>query len=265
MRIQNAGRALTLNGPAVWDASYTSDSLAVMNAVFAGLSGQTASAVLDQFKLHVAAHIFMLTDYAQASTANAYYVGDNSGRATEYFYGIADNASKLAISNPLPTHSVDFYGTPLMPIAAIGYWLYGSGADRYVHIESLNLQMVVSDFSPITEVLNSATTTAGSYAINKAFTYNVFSKTPINLPAAGMLGRVSGNVQGTLAVAADGTYSFTGQYTLNDDLYDAGTSNRTPTQEALTTFLRALGDTFGHTDYTIKIMGAKSITFSGSK
>ncbi|WP_143514210.1 lipid II-degrading bacteriocin [Pseudomonas syringae] len=108
-------------------------------------------------------------------------------------------------------------------------------------------------------------TVPGRYAINSPFSYNTFSKAPINLPVAGVFGRVNGNIIGDLVIHADNTYTFTGHYTLNKDIYDADKSNRSYWQETLTTFLHDLGNTFGHVDYTINIIGTQPVVFSGRK
>ncbi|WP_050585740.1 lipid II-degrading bacteriocin [Pseudomonas syringae USA007] len=266
IRIKEAAQNLTLNGRAVWAAAETCDNFLVMNEVFKGLSGQARFAVETQLKMHAQVQAYAVSSYRPNKFRNAYYVGDGCGRVAEGDYGKMLNNNQLRhIEGVLPRSTIDFYGSPVMPIAAIAYWLFGGGEDRNVNIGSLNLQMVLSDFKPITDVLNNPATVSGCYAIDAPFSYNTFSKAPINLPVAGVFGRVNGNVSGTLVINSDNTYSFTGHYMLNKDTYDADESNRSYWQEALTTFLRGLGDTFGRTDYTINIIGTQPVVFFGRK
>lgn len=198
-----------------------------------------------------------------AGVSGHYAIGD-IGR-TEKTYARAYYA--VAVANKYTPQYIsqqhyDFYGTALMPIAGIYYWLFGGGATRYVNIGALGLSMVPSDFKPVMDAV--AANGPGTYTINEPFQYNSF-RFMLNLHAAGLLGRVSGNVSGTVSVGADGNWAFDGSYTLNPDRYDADHSNRTYMQEKLTDFLRFLGDRFGSNDYQIVIEGSQKINFSGRK
>ncbi|WP_032620806.1 lipid II-degrading bacteriocin [Pseudomonas syringae] len=266
IRIKEAAENLTLNGRAVWAAAETCDNFLVMEEVFKGLSGQSRFMVETQLKMHAQVQAYAVSHYQLSRFRTAYYVGNGYGRVAEGDYGKMVNSRKMRhIEGVLPSNAVDFYGSPIMPIAAVAYWLFGGGADRNMNIGSLNLQMVLSDFKPIIDVLNNPATAPGVYPIDAPFSYNTFSKAPINLPVAGVLGRVSGNIGGHLVINADNTYTFTGQYVLNKDVYDADASNRSYWQETLTTFLHGLGEVFGHVDYTINIIGAQPVVFSGRK
>lgn len=266
---QNAS-ALLYNGRGVWDAFRTGNTLKVMEECFKGLSGKNKAQVEQQLRYHCEGGLALYSANAAAPLPKRYVlVGHGPSDAvdwdvqTEYGFQIA-GIRELPLSVPYRANSVDFYGTLMMPLAAIGYWIFGGGKPRNVHIESLNLQMVARDFQPIKALLDDPSK-VGAFRINDPFSYNVFDKAPIDLPAAGMLGRISGNVQGTLEIKADGTFVFHGIYSLNPDLYDAGKSNRTWAQEALTTFLNGLGEAFGHADYYINILGTKTVQLSGTR
>ncbi|MFK3794745.1 lipid II-degrading bacteriocin [Pseudomonas sp. NPDC088444] len=260
-----AGRNMILNGDGVFTAISTNNSLTVMAEAFKGLSNQPKELVLQQLKIHADTAQFQLGWYPNIH-AEPYYIGDGRGDFLEPVYGnVLIGALPINYSTPFQTHTLDFYGAPNMPLGAIAYWLWGGGQPRNVRIESLNLKMDVQDFPPITALLNDPSKVGRFVIADQPFSYNTFSKGAVNLPAAGMLGRVSGTVEGTLDIQPNGTYFFSGSFKLNSDFYDADASNRTWGQEALTTFLKALGDTFGHTDYYINILGAQTLQYSGTR
>lgn len=267
--------ALLFNGEELWRAagkwSAQSNPLKVMEECFKGLSGKTKAQVERQFRYHCEGALSFARGYSGLPAANKYlYVGAGphgfGGSVTQNVY-----ANQIAfqevppLAAPYRANPIDFYGNVMMPLTAIGYWLFGGGKDRNVRIESLGLKMIATDFDPIRNILNDASKPAGSYPIDDFFSYNIFNQSPINLPAAGTFGRVSGNLKGELVLKADGSYTFSGGFTLKQDQYDAGGSNRTPTQEALTTFLRGLGDVFGHQDYYINFLGEQKVNFSGKR
>lgn len=269
--------AVLFNGDALWRAAGawradgSGNSLKVMEECFKGLSGKTKTEVERQFRYHCEGALAFHTPYAGITAAHRYlYVGVGSvGGAAKVTQNVYGNHIAFGYFPPLAApyraNPIDFYGNVLMPLTAIGYWLFGGGIDRNVRIESLGLKMAATDFKPLTAVLSDVSKGAGTYKVEEPFSYNIFDQSPINLPAAGTLGRVSGNLKGNLVVGADSSYTFSGVFTLNRDLYDAGGSNRTPTQEGLTTFLRGLGDVFGHTDYYINILGEQKVSFSGKR
>ncbi|MBB1617024.1 hypothetical protein A9978_31705 [Pseudomonas sp. UMC65] len=251
------------NGDRVYGAMFTNNSLSVMSECFRGLSMQPLETVKSQMAMHCTAALRTMQFYKRLpGTLGPYFAGAGNGSIAMMGYSTFTSVDNGVLER---SNGVDFYGDPLMPMQAIGYWLFGKGVTRNVRIESLNLQMVATDFKPIVNILSNPDKGAGAYRIKEPFSYNVFDKAPIDLPAAGMLGRISGEVEGTLELRPNGTYSFNGVYRLNPDLYDAGSSNRTPAQEGLTTFLRRLGETFGHTDYSINIVGEKTVSFSGGR
>ncbi|MCJ2372194.1 hypothetical protein [Pseudomonas sp. RGM 3321] len=194
IRIKETAQNLTLNGRAVWAAAETCDNFIVMNEVFKGLSGQARFEVETQLKMHAQVQAYAVSHYWPSKFRDACYVGNGGGRAAEGDYGkIVNNHALRHIEGVLPRNTIDFYGSPSMPIAAIAYWIFGGGEECNVNVGSLNLQMVLSDFKFITDVLNNPATAPGHYAINSPFSYNTFSKAPVSLPVAGVFGRVNGN------------------------------------------------------------------------
>lgn len=248
------------NGPNMFTCANSGDVEGTLQACFSGFNGLTAAQVQNQLKMHADAQKWYLNSASQPGASNLttpYAVVHPHD--SELLYGIA--YFKQADYAGVPNH-YDFFGTALMPIAGIYYWLFGGGQTRYVNIGSLNLSMVPSDFKPVMDVVNS--NGPGSYFINQGFEYNTF-RFALNLWAAGLLGRISGTVTGTLNIAADGSWTFDGGFTLNPDRYDADHSNRSYMQEALTDFLRYLGNTYGSNDYQIVIEGSQSVHLSGHK
>lgn len=263
--IQTAAEKMTLNGTAVWAAVSASNPIMVLDEVCKGLSGQDLITVRTQLAMHCYA-AFTMAQNPEAIGVGPYKMEAERNNTLATFYGQFLTVNSINWTDSFQAHAVDFYGTPMMPVVAIGYWLFGGGQDRNVHIGSLNLTMVATDFTPITGILNNAANGAGTYQLQSApFSYNTFNKAPLDLPAAGMIGRVSGNLSGVLNISADGGYSFSGSYTLNSDLYNADMSNRSWLQESLTTFLSSLGDAFGHTDYKINFLDSQSVEFTGNR
>ncbi|SDS65834.1 Colicin M [Pseudomonas cedrina] len=254
---------MMLNGEGIREAAQRCDSLAVMEQAFLGFSGQVEISLRQDLQVHCQAALTLLQTYSSYNGA-PYYIGNGRGDYFEPAWGSLLYSGPITREIPFRANGIDFYGTPLMPLAAIGYWIYGGGQDRNVHIASLNLQLLPRDFQPIAKLLNDPNN-LGTFEINEPFSYNIFDKAPIDVPAAGMLGRVSGNVKGTLVIQSDGTYGFNGSYSLNRDYYDADKSNRTWAQEALTTFLKGLGESFGHNDYYINILGEQAVQYSGTR
>ncbi|HGM5580774.1 TPA: lipid II-degrading bacteriocin [Pseudomonas putida] len=260
-----AAENMCLNGAELWSAVERNDSLATLDAACKGLSAQSSLVLNQQMQIHCYS-AFALNGEAPGQGWSPDGLFGDKVISVRMGYGKFLASSSTQWSQAFNRHEIDFYGTPLMPIAAIGYWLFGNGITRNVRIGSLNLQMVATDFTPITDLLALQSTGPGTYRLNaENFSYNAFSKAPLDIPAAGMIGRVSGKLTGDLTVFADGTYNFSGSYTLNPDVYDAGQSNRTWGQEALTTFLRALGDKFGHADYEIHFIGSQDVQFNGTR
>jgi hypothetical protein len=164
-----------------------------------------------------------------------------------------------------PTNAFASYGNPLMFIDALDHWIRGDGAQRTVHIESLNLKMSILDFPKISEAIENPGYGPGTYSFDIPFSTNIFNHGTKDFWSATVFGRVSGKVRGTLVMLEDDTYRFEGNYSLNPDRFDADPSNRPFLQEAATTFLSKLGATLGHKDYQINFFGEKSVSFSGRR
>ena len=250
-------RKLIANGLHVFTAANVLDIEGAMNASFVGLNGLNAQELKAQLTMHAAIQKSLL-ETRVALAAPASFVVRPQER-TEVLYASVTwgrNTAKV-------DHSAhpDFFGTPLMFMAGLYYWLYGSGQTRYVNIGSLNLQMVTRDISPVRDAV--ALNGPGTYNINSPFTYNTFGPGYLTSFAGLLLGRVSGNVAGVLTIAVDGSYVFDGSYTLNPDVFDADPNHRPPVQEALTTMLRAIGNQFGHVDYTIEVLGSQPFKLKG--
>jgi len=253
-------RKVFANGQGLFATANQGDSQGALQACFDGLVGLTEEQFKSQLRLHSDCQKYMLSTLV---SSRGYVSG--TGNAGEVHYSTAYfriMSGKKYSQKVIDSQHYDFYGTPLMPIAGIYYWLFGGGKTRYVNIGSLGLAMVPSDFKPVMDAV--ATKGPGTYAINDQFEYNAF-RFMLNLYAAGLIGRISGNVSGTLNIGSDGSWQFDGYYTLKPDAYDADHSNRTYMQEKLTDFLRFLGDRFGYNNYLIVIEGSQKISFSGRK
>jgi hypothetical protein len=228
-------------------------------AFLSGLNGLNAPQLAQQ----LAYHARVQRELSYIGKINSY--PDNaqlkltSSIATEAVY-----SRTWFMTQDTPERAVDydFYGTPIMAATGLYYWLFGDGQDRNVHISSLDLKINVGDIKPIANAINIQG--PGTYQINEGFSINTFDHAE-NWGTAGLLGRIGGTISGQLSIGADNSYSFNGNYSLGSDFYNADLSNRTWLQESATDFLRFLGDTFGHKDYTINVIGSQPIQFSGHK
>lgn len=253
-----AEHAIAGGGGVVLECS-RNDPLNVMDAFFKGLSQRPGDFVIGQLELQAKISRWSAANYGNFRLP-PYAVAPGRG-----FDAVNLAGTVVQQRVQYPPSAPDFYGTPLMPLAGIYYWVRGGGQTRYVHLGSLGLELVVTDFPAITAIINDLGNGPGTYPINANFEYNTFDRGVINVWAAGLLGRVNGHVQGSLTIDPAGAWSFDGSYTLNPDRYDAPKSNRTAFQEGLTTFLRGLGDSFGYQDYNIEFLDSLPLHFDGHR
>lgn len=262
LMIPLAARGQTLNGEGVWNAAATNDARATTIEVCKGLSGHDGNTIMSQLSMHAYMSSQDGTARFQAGMPGVL----NDQQAADLYMGYGQMLSwGINTWSGYDAHPIDFTGNVFMPITGIAYWLFGNGITRTVETKSLDLHMTATDFGPIQKILADPVTYGpGPYTVIEHYEYNTFDH-GADLAAAGLIGRINGTIYGTLIIGQDGSYTFSGEYSINDDVYDAPTSNRTWKQEALTDFLRGLGDAFGHTDYTIKFLGNKPVQFSGNR
>jgi hypothetical protein len=217
-----AASAIT-NGSNVLKAADTGDPIATLDEFFKGLSAQPRWYVQRQIEM-----VGAFTQWLRNGGYKRFY-GQNefglqpTGQHPGYRYGMGsmfgvyyDELSRLP-----PISDFGFYGNPLMPIAAIYYWVAGGGVPRSIDIRSLNLRMGLGDFKPIKDVLSNSNYSVGTYQVSSFFSTNLFTHAPTDLWAAGTLGRIGGDINGVLTINADNTYVFNGSYTLHPDKFDA--------------------------------------------
>ena len=257
----NAFTSSIANGHNVMNMAMTGDNINTLDAFFKGLSGRNAAYLEVQIRLlGTFTPWLMQGGYKGLADANPYGFTLAQAVHVPQLVGVYVQYPRTI----LPTSIPDFYGSVFMPIAAIYYWVKGGGKTRYVNIESLGLRMGPADLPIITNFVKNRAHGPGSYPISGKTSYNVFNHAS-DIAAAGVFGRISLNVQGTVTIHPDHTWSFAGKYSINPDRYDADVSRRTFTQEALTTFLRGIGDTLGHTDYMIEVRGEAPLNGSGRR
>lgn len=230
-------------------------------AVMEGLNGATDDKIRTQLEWHAKTQRFRTGASAADGYTNDQAFKVEIAGGTELLYG--DDWIRRMAPLPMDTRSqYDFFGTPIMAVAGVYYWLFGGGQDRYINIGSLNLSVVPHNFPPIVNAV--AANGPGTYQINEPFSMNTFDPW-INSWAGFLVGRIGGHVTGTLTISPTGSYDFVGSFTLDPDTFNADRSNRNFFQESATDFLRLLGDTFGHTDYVIRVEGSQSIHLTGQK
>ncbi len=250
------------NGERVFAAANSGNALAALDAFFQGLSARSAGYIFGQIQsLGLFSQWLAAGNYQQLINANAFGFLPTQAQFTATMFGLYYTQSR---TKP-PIQEFQFYGTPLMDIAAIYYWIAGNGQARAMNMRSLNLTMTIDDFQPIKDIVNNPAMGPGTYPISAAFSTNLFNHAPTNLWAAGVLGRVGGQVSGTLVLTSSNTYTFTGDFVFAPDAFDADSSHRPFPQEALTTFLRAIGNLFDAKTYIINFVGSQSVSISGTR
>ncbi|WP_052697982.1 lipid II-degrading bacteriocin [Luteibacter yeojuensis] len=257
------GKCAMTNGEKVFEAALRGDPLGTLTAFFEGLSARDGHFALGQLFIWNNLQVVLGEGYNRPIAANeAGLLAPNGRLAITHLAGLyvtrAGNAP-VEIKNP----AFDFWGTPLMSIAGIYYWVAGGGKSRRVRIASLGLHLVPRDFEPVQDILQNALNGPGLYEISGPFEHNTFDHGIQDVWAAGLIGRVKGWVTGKLEIRADHSYQFNGSFTLAPDTYDAGAGNRPFAQEALTSFLAGIGNTLGYKDYDIEFVGEQAVEGSG--
>lgn len=130
-------------------------------------------------------------------------------------------------------------------------------------VQGLNLTIVPSRLNAEARAFLKKPRPVGTEQVSIPFSHNTWTPILENGWAAGTVGRVSGTMSGIIVTQADGTYIIDVNYALNPDRYDADKSHRRWYEEALTDFLRWIGETFGHTDFTITFTGVRQLIWRG--
>lgn len=259
------GMGAMTNGPKVFAAAQAGDPIATAEAFFQGLSARSSNFVLGQLSIWKNFQVVLSEGYNRPISANDGGLIGADGRlsitALAGLYVTTAGNAPVEIANP----KFDFWGTPFMFASGMYYYVAGNGEKRRVRISSLGLHLVPRDFEPVTEILENALNGPGIYVISGKFEHNIFERGVADVWAAGLLGRVNGWVNGELEIRADHTYFFKGLYSIAEDTYDVGASNRPFAQEALTSFLEGVGNTLGHTDYQIEVVGWEAVEGSGNR
>ncbi|WP_454731423.1 MULTISPECIES: lipid II-degrading bacteriocin [Cupriavidus] len=255
---------LMYNGVKVFDQAQLGNPQGVLEEFCKGLSGRPGPFAWGQirswgeFTDHMAAHSLDIVGGSQYGLTLEQAMRPNFVAELAGLYQWQANG-RLTSADP----GRSWYGNPLLPIKALWHWIDGGGQSVRVPVEGLQLSLALDRIHGDFKALVQLNRTPGQYAINVPFSYNTFEPMLQNGWVGGTLGRVSGRIDGIVTVTENGHYSFRGRYTLNPDRYDADPNVRKFYQEALTTFLRWIGDTFGHTDYTIEFTGAAPLEFDG--
>jgi|GEM_PF-4205694 len=158
----------------------------------------------------------------------------------------------------------DFFGTMFIPVQGLYYWVFGGGKDRFIHINQLNLSNNINHFEPVKKVLMSNPGPGTHHFKNERLEINAFKGDLKDKPAAFLIGRIGGFMDGKLVINKDKSYRLDATYWLKEDKYNADlNTNRSPKSELATQVLAYIGEIFGHTDYTIYIEGKKKVHLEG--
>ncbi|RQV32100.1 lipid II-degrading bacteriocin [Burkholderia cenocepacia] len=163
-----------------------------------------------------------------------------------------------------PIESFKFYATPFFTLSAYYNWIRGNGEPKSVDLKSLRLGIGVQQISPIRDIIVNDAMGPGTYRIDAQFSTNLLSNQELIVGSA--LGRVSGHIQGELFLGSDDSFYFRGEYTLNPDKFDFDASRSRPSiQEALTTFVRKIGEFTDHKDFMIYFTGSQPLNVNGTR
>ncbi|WP_186141324.1 hypothetical protein [Burkholderia gladioli] len=99
--------------------------------------------------------------YQQVVGANQFGLTPAQAANTSTIFGLYATQQKQL----LPIEDFRFYGGPLMPLAGIYYWIEGRGAPRSMDVRSMNLDMEITDFKPITDIISNREMGPGTYQI----------------------------------------------------------------------------------------------------
>jgi len=259
------GTGAVANGAGVFNASMGLDSYAGLRCLEAfckGVSGRPGQYLKNQLTLVKGFHSYMAWYAELAGVSKDGFTREDSlvtdgakiaGLFGDYFY-------RKNTGWTFDSGDFDWHAGPLMPIAALAHWVDGNGQNVKLSLKGLGLSLRASNIQGNFNAEIQKSRAPGTYEIDMPFSYNTFNE---GLWVGGTVGRVNGQIRGTLTVYEDHTYTFDGKYSLNPDFYNADLSNRTWAQEALTDFLRWIGETFGHTDYFIEFDGEVPFSTSG--
>ncbi|WP_186188884.1 lipid II-degrading bacteriocin [Burkholderia gladioli] len=258
------GKVYLINGLNILGAASQGDTIATLTALAQGLSNATDMALRAQLAIYTSFSQWLGIGegYKNIPGATPYGLTLNQSNVLTSLFGVfaAQYYPGMYLNQPT---NFQFYGSALLTASAIYYWLYGNGEMRSMNIESMNVQMNVSDFQPIQRIALDTANGPGTYHIDAQFDTNLLSHGEKDIWVGGILGRVTGRITGDL-VLTDTTYSFTGNWTLYDDRYEAYPSTRPGYQEVLNNFLMNLGSK-NHVDYDITFIGNKNITITGQR
>lgn len=146
-------------------------------------------------------------------------------------------------------------GGSLTPMAALSYYLFGNGEERFIKIENIGLNIKPFDIPPIMTIINSGQT--GVFQINERFNRD----TSIDgiIPGS-YLGNITLKTEGVLTIQYNGVWNYNGVIKAFNDVYDANPSNhRGPVGENATTILRIMQGT----PYPISIPGQLPANYNG--
>ncbi|HEG1754197.1 lipid II-degrading bacteriocin [Enterobacter kobei] len=143
------------------------------------------------------------------------------------------------------------------PVVAFGHYLWGDGAERSVKLSNLGLKISPKEIPAIANIINSSV--VGTFPISANFTRNTATDSAIT---GAYLGNITLATQGTLTVAANGSWSYNGVVRAYNDKYDFNPStHRGAIAEALT----RLAALYPGKTYSIAIPGQINIQGSGKR
>lgn len=262
--LPGAAYSACVNGPALFAKAQEGNPSALLEELCKQVSNRNAALAINQFKVWGQYTDYLSQQWGNEGLPPSRGMTMAQTTAAEYLSSIAGNYVYRANTGAfdINTMGTEWVGSVFLPIKAIWHWVNGNGAQVNMPVSALDLDIKPSAIQGDMSSFLKQPMQYGANLFQRPFSYNTFANAS-DLWAAGTVGRVSGTMIGLIWVNDDGSYIFDASFYLNPDVFDAGKSNRPWPQEALTDFLKWIGDTWGHTDYTIKFNGSDRLYFEG--
>lgn len=164
--------------------------------------------------------------------------------------------SKDPLSPPEASQPVEFSGSSLTPVAALGHFMYGKGTEASTNINSLGLKLNSASIPMLDNAISSAPEGSTVVSLDKV-PYNTANDSWMT----GLwLGNITLKIEGTITKSADGSVTFHGEARAYHDTYDANPGSwRSAFGESATDVLSKIQEYLKAQPYPIAIKGSYPI------
>lgn len=165
-------------------------------------------------------------------------------------------ASKDPLSPPEASQPVEFSGGVLTPVAALGHFMYGKGAEASTNINSIGLKLNATPIPALESAINNAPVGSTAVSLDKV-PYNTANDSWMT----GLwLGNITLKIEGSITKSVDGRVTFQGVAKAYHDTYDANPGTwRSAFGESATEVLSKIQEYLKAQPYSIAIKGSYPI------